>query len=308
MGLRAGKIGIAFVLLAAVALAATGLDGQAPARPKVLGVAYVMFKTTNVEKAKAFYGGELGLASGDATNADPAAQAVFVVNRYQHAVLVKTAPGTAGSYLAEIGIATDDLLRMWKYLTAKGVSVTAIRPRLNGSHYFEMQDPENNKIAFVERPIGGNPGPAAMGAVSHKVIHTGLVVKDRAAMDRFYADILGCHVYWHGGMKEGETNWVDMQMPDGTDWIEYMLNVPANADQRTLGVMNHVALGVTDIHAAARQIEQNGGKLTEQPKIGRDGKWQLNMYDPDETRVELMEFTPTEKPCCATYTGPNPKP
>jgi hypothetical protein len=109
-------------------------------------------------------------------------------------------------------------------------------------------------------------------------------------------------------MKEGETNWVDMQVPEGTDWIEYMLNVAANADKRTLGVMNHIALGVPDVRAAANQLEKAGVKLTEQPKIGRDGKWQLNLYDPDDTRVELMGFTPTEKPCCAEYTGPHPKP
>jgi hypothetical protein len=45
-----------------------------------------------------------------------------------------------------------------------------------------------------------------------------------------------------------------------------------------------------------------------QPQIGRDGKWQLNLYDPDGTRVELMEFAPVEKPCCSEYTGPHPKP
>ena len=133
------------------------------------------------------------------------------------------------------------------------------------------------------------------------------MLSDREAMDKFYKDVLGFHVYWHGGMKEGETNWVDMQVPDGTDWIEYMLNVPSNAGKHTLGVMNHIALGVPNVRAAANQLERSGVKLTEQPKIGRDGKWQLNLYDPDETRVELMEFTPVEKPCCAEYTGPHPK-
>ena len=44
------------------------------------------------------------------------------------------------------------------------------------------------------------------------------------------------------------------------------------------------------------------------PKFGREGKWQLNLYDPDGTRVELMEFTPVEKPCCSDCTGPHPKP
>jgi len=126
-------------------------------------------------------------------------------------------------------------------------------------------------------------------------------------MDHFYKDILGFHIYWHGGMSDDQTDWVDMQVPDGAEWIEFMLNVPANPDRHTLGVMNHIALGVPDIHAAQQQLIKNGWKGTEQPKIGRDGKWQLNLYDPDDTRVELMEFTPVEKPCCSEYTGPHPR-
>ena len=42
--------------------------------------------------------------------------------------------------------------------------------------------------------------------------------------------------------------------------------------------------------------------------MGRDGKWQLNLYDPDDTRIEFMEFTPKEKPCCSEFTGPHPGP
>ena len=45
-------------------------------------------------------------------------------------------------------------------------------------------------------------------------------------------------------MKDNETDWVAMQVPDGTDWVEYMLNVKPNADQHTMGVMNHISLGV----------------------------------------------------------------
>jgi hypothetical protein len=117
-------------------------------------------------------------------------------------------------------------------------------------------------------------------------------------------------MYWHGGMKEDKDDWVAMQVPGkhGTDWLEYMLNVPANADKHTLGVMNHIALGVTDIHAAEAQLRKNGWTGTEQPKLGRDGKWQLNLYDPDDTRIEFMEFTPKEKPCCSEFTGPHPGP
>ena len=151
-------------------------------------------------------------------------------------------------------------------------------------------------------------GSYVFSPLSSDMIHTGFVVHDRTTEDRFYKDILGFHVYWHGGMKEGEDHWIDMQVPDGTDWIEYMLNVPADANHHTLGVMNHIALGVPDIHAAEAQLRKNGWTGTEQPKIGRDGKWQLNLYDPDDTRIEFMEFTPKEKPCCSEYTGPHPGP
>ena len=45
-----------------------------------------------------------------------------------------------------------------------------------------------------------------------------------------------------------------------------------------------------------------------EPEIGRDGKWSLDVYDPDGTRVEVMEFTPAKEPCCHPYTADHPKP
>ena len=67
--------------------------------------------------------------------------------------------------------------------------------------------------------------------------------------------------------------------------------------------MNHISLGVVDIKAADARLIKNGWKPTEEPKLGRDGKWQLNLYDPDDTRVEYMEFKPAQKPCCSEFTG-----
>ena len=212
--------------------------------------------------------------------------------------------------IAEVTFWTDNVSALRRYLLENQIDVGTLAGP--GVKYLSMIDPEGHKISFIETDgVLKDPKVKAeltRGGYQNEIIHAGFVVRDRAAMDRFYKDILGFHIYWHGGMKDDETNWVDMQVPDGTDWIEYMLNVPANADHHTLGVMNHIALGVPDIHAAQQQLIKNGWKGTEQPKIGRDGKWQLNLYDPDETRVELMEFTPVEKPCCSEYTGPHPKP
>jgi hypothetical protein len=55
-------------------------------------------------------------------------------------------------------------------------------------------------------------------------------------------------------------------------------------------------------------LRVRGAKEFDGPEVGRDGKDSIDIYDPDGTRVELMEFTPVEKPCCTEYTGAHPKP
>ena len=87
-----------------------------------------------------------------------------------------------------------------------------------------------------------------------------------------------------------------------------MLNVPANVDAKESGVQNHFALDVDDIQSAAGQLHQNGSVKLNGPEIERDGKWSLGVYDPDGTRVEVMEFTPAKDPCCHPYTADHPKP
>jgi hypothetical protein len=98
-------------------------------------------------------------------------------------------------------------------------------------------------------------------------------------------------------MTDTRADWVDMRVPDGTDWLEYMMNL-RDETPHTLGVMNHLALGVPSTQAGFETVVSRGLN-PDKPKIGRDGKWQLNLYDPNLTRVELMEPKPVEKPCCS---------
>ncbi len=287
-----------------------GLMGQIRAagtagRPKITGIAYVKVKVTDVEKAKAFYGGMLGLASGAPRDGN-SVQASFIVNQGQWVELAKTAAGTGGSYLVEIGLATDDLMKMRTYLTAKGVAADKIMMWPDGTKYFETQDPEGNKLVFVEQKK--NAAPESAGAISKKMLHAGFVVKDLKAERHFYEDILGFRLYWRGGFKDDGTDWYEIQVPDGDNWIEFMLNIPVTADHKELGVQNHFSLGVEKVKATAEELRARGAKEFDGPEVGRDGKDSIDIYDPDGTRVELMEFTPVEKPCCTEYTGAHPKP
>ena len=194
---------------------------------------------------------------------------------------------------------------MRDYLASRGVSVPdSLGPDRDGNLTLAVKDPEGRGVEFVEYLAGSRQGrlsgkflPATR--ISERLIHAGFVVHDQGAEDRFYKDILGFEEFWHGGRTDAETSWVDMRVPDGNDWLEYMLNVH-DPTPKTRGTMNHLALGVPRMDAAYKKLIERGTNLQDQkPKIGRDGKWQLNLYDPNLTRAELMEPKPVETPCCS---------
>ena len=308
---------IQFALLAALlcALCASSpllsaLNSPTSARPKILGLSHVRIRATDFCKARDFYSKALGQRPSCPVDKNPIGGSVSLQTSQFITLNINSFYATSSpnrsSLLEEVGFLTDNAAGLMQYLKSQNIPIDLDEVN-SRSPSFLVHDPEGHRVEFVERNVDSSQDPPR-SALQSRIIHAGFVVRDRAAMDRFYKDILGFHVYWHGGMKDDETNWVDMQVPDGSEWIEYMLNVPDNPDHHTLGVMNHIALGVPDIHAAQQQLIKNGWRGTEQPQIGRDGKWQLNLYDPDDTRVELMEFTPVEKPCCSDYTGPHPKP
>jgi hypothetical protein len=80
--------------------------------------------------------------------------------------------------------------------------------------------------------------------------------------------------------------------------------------RQQMGSANHFSLGVIDMAATAATLK-SANRLCENsngPKIHREGKWQFNIFDPDRTRAELMEFGNVEPPCCSQVTAPNRSP
>lgn len=293
----------------AIALAFTvlqiGAHGQtAPQRPHILGIDHVSFYTTAPDGVKNLYGNILGLAS--AVPLEPGGTVRYMVGRQW--VGYSPAPDPkAADRMDHVAFTTDNVVALRQYLGAQGIKVPEIQERSDHSLFFVVEDPEGHRVEFVERGKGKAAPPTA-SAVSRHMIHAGFLVYRRDAEDHFYRDILGFRPYWHGGMKDGETDWVAMQVPDGTDWLEYMLNQPQHPDLQLTGVMNHISLGVADMKKAQAILESHNWKPhgDEKAQMGKDGKWQLNVFDTDLTRVELMEFKPVQKPCCSDFTGPHP--
>ncbi len=286
--------------------------GTSPARPTITGIAFVAFYTSDEKAAERFYTTELGLRSFAGT----AGKTVYPVNKGQWIETVPSATTPRNSHQAAVGLTTSDALAMRCYLQSKGYSALALN-KISGvlqptflSDKLAVHDPEGNTIVFVQAKSGtsihdSTPSPHA---ISRRIIHAGFVVQSQDAENAFYRDILGFKPYWHGGFKEGTDDWVSQQVPDGTDWIEYMLNVKLDATAAQRGGANHVSLGVETMDTVIAQLKTNGCATAEcsASKLGRDGKVQLNLFDPDHTRVEVMEFKPTGTTCCSPYTGPMP--
>jgi catechol 2,3-dioxygenase-like lactoylglutathione lyase family enzyme len=299
-------------LILAALLAGTSLAQSAPPpviRPAIVGVAHIALRTDDLAAAREFYTGVLGFQEPFTFDKPPEEGGgllltYFKVNDHQYIEMFPELTAPKMDRLSHISFETSDAEKLRDYLASKGVKVPEkLEPMGDGNRGFDVFDPDGHDVEFVEFRPGslhsrnfGKFLPA--GRISQRIIHVGVVVKDRAASDHFYKDILGFKEIWHGGMNDKDTDWVDLRVPDGTDWLEYMLNVH-NPDPQELGVMHHFALGVTSVKAGYATALRRGYKPSEKPEIGRDGKWQFNLYDPNFTRVELMEPKPVQKPCCS---------
>ncbi|HEY4358703.1 MAG TPA: VOC family protein [Acidobacteriaceae bacterium] len=297
--------GISFFLMGAMAL---GAAAQAPARPAITGIAFMRLYTTDSAAAQKFYGPTMGFERREVDGTW-----VYPVNHSQWIeVLPNTPPPTPNGRMAAIAFTTVDAAGLERYLNAKGVATT--QPLHDGE--FGVRDPEGNLVIFVQHNAKAGvvrmvaeakPSP---DATSRRIIHVGFIVHDPAKEDPFWREILGFRPYWHGTMHAGRTDWVSQQVPDGTDWLEYMLHINDPPSLHDSGMQDHFSLGVERMQTVLAALQRNGceGKQCTAIQAGADGKIQLNLFDPDQTRVEYMEFTPAMKPCCSEFTGKHPGP
>lgn len=284
--------------------------GTAVKRPPIVGVAHIGLRTNDLAAARNFYGRDLGFQ--EPFTLDKASGGLlltyFKVNDHQYIEVFPELKDDSEDRLSHIAFETTDIHQLRDYLASRGVKVPdTLKLGLDGNISMMIKDPDGHNVELVEY-IPGSLHSKNFGKflpptrISERIIHVGVIVEDRAAADRFYKDILGFREMWHGGMTDARTDWIDMRLPDGTDWLEYMLNVH-NPSPKTRGVMNHLALGVPSVERASKTLADRGMN-NEKPKIGRDGKWQLNLYDPNLTRAELMEPEPVEPPCCSPFIKP----
>ncbi len=261
----------------------------APTRPRITSIAHVAFRVSDAAAAREFYGSVLGLE--ERASARPGGLA-YLVGQRQHVLIEPGLPPNEDERLSHIAFETTDVKGMAAYLTSRGLHVVQPADRCEDTA-IRVADPYGNAIEFVEAawpPVAQRAD--ASRAVASRLLHAGAVVRDEAVAHLFYREILGFSEIWRGGRTEGVTSWVNMRVPDGTDYLEYMLVTEA-PDRRQRGVLHHICLVVPDIQSAweavAGRTDPSMRPRLSPPNVGRNNRWQLNLYDPDGTRTELME-------------------
>jgi lactoylglutathione lyase len=217
--------------------------------------------------------------------------------------------------MSHICFTVDDIEAMRTYLRSKGFDVkpgTGGKTR-TGDYAFEIKDPDGTLVEFVQSlPDGMETKAAGKFApptrISTQIYHVGFLVGNSEKSMDFYGKILGFQETWRGGANPEELSWINMRVPDGTDYVEFMLyrKLPD-----TFGTKNHVSLLVPDVQKAVDDLEvrpafKSYGKDLK-IAVGVNQKRQVNLYDPDGTRVELMEAnTVTGKPTPSSTAPPPP--
>ena len=176
---------IGFVCGLVALLVAAAAVVFAAERPAITNIALVRIRVTDMAKSVPFYSKIIGLPeakSGCFTKPSVAVKC-FNVNSSQKIELVANDPGDGKNGIEAVGYHVKDAGLMREYLASKGVQVSEVKKDQAGDKYVELRDPEDHRVLFIS-PGTGVVSNIAISPKSNQLIHTGWVIKDRAAADK----------------------------------------------------------------------------------------------------------------------------
>jgi catechol 2,3-dioxygenase-like lactoylglutathione lyase family enzyme len=285
---------VAVFALAAYSVPSSLLGGQAPEvkTPHILGTSHMAVKVSDIEKSLVFYRDFLGFAEHCRLNnlKDGSLMLVALKVSEDQTIEVFTGLKPGQERLYQLAYIVDDAEAMRAHLAELGVKVpgkvsTGQMKNLN----FTIQDPSGYTIEFVQYTPDGwtrrDHGQFLSDTrISEHIPHGGVATTNVTAAMQFYREKLGFKEGWRGSKNDKVIAWVNMEIPGSPDYLELMLE---------RDVIPHFCLAVPDIEKAKAKLESSPYRFKyEKPleiRVGKNRKRQLNLYDPDGTRVELME-------------------
>src|SRR5260370_6995084 len=120
--------------------------------------------------------------------------------------------------------------------------------------------------------------------VSTRMMHVGVLVGELEPAMKFYRDILGCQEFGRGSRDGQVLNWVNMRVPDGDTYVEFMLydKVP---EPTARGSAHHICLEVPDIAKSKSWLEARPAaknyNTTMEIRTGTNRQPHMNLFDPN---------------------------
>ncbi len=286
-------------LILGMAILATLASAQGPQRPRITGVAHVAIFAADIDKTRAFYKDFLGYGEPfDLKNPDGSLSLTFLKINDRQYIEVFPEKEKGSDRFNHVSVETDDIEGMRAYLASKGVKVPEkLANNRIGNRSFNIKDPDGHTLELVQYlPNGGSMREKGkfMGPdrISDRMAHFGILVGSLDPAMKFYRDILGFQEIWRGSREGKQLNWVNMKVPDGDDYIEFMLYTDLPEPTKR-GTAHHICLFVPDLDKARAVLESRASRTSYtkpmEIRTGTNRKRQMNLFDPDGTRVELME-------------------
>jgi catechol 2,3-dioxygenase-like lactoylglutathione lyase family enzyme len=269
-------------------------------RPKITGVAHIALYVKSIDQARAFYKDFLGFAEPYSLKKPDSEELAMIFIKINDRQLVEIFPEATlqADRFYHFAIETEDAEAMRKYLGSKGYKVPEKTPTgRTGNFNFTVSDPNGIRCeivqytptGFTEKNIGKDmPGTR----ISKHMSHVGIMAANLDSAMKFYRDVLGFKETWRGSSNGTVLSWVNLKVPDGDDYVELILfDKEPNSERK--GTMNHICLVVDDVAASGKILQSRklpeGCKQPTEMRTGINRKRQINYYDADGTRIEIME-------------------
>ena len=282
-------------------------------RPRIVGLTHIAVRVHDLNTSRHFYGDLLGFQEAfsiDTKHAavmqgglaqDQVSAVYFKVNDRQYIVLIPESKPEEQRF-ADYAIETDNAEALRLYLKSQGYKVPG-QPAGKGPTYdlaFHMADPEDTAFEVMQytpeslsvQSVGKYVSDER---VSRRLLHVGIPVS-KPETGKLYVDTLGFREFWRTTSPNGDgklASLSNLKVPAGDDYIEWHISrSPLQPFGQRKGPY-HIALEVPDMAKALASLKAKPAfkdyKRELESHVGQNHKWQGNLYDPDGTRVELME-------------------
>src|SRR5580693_3137618 len=162
------------VLSAVALMAATcSLAQTAGHRPLIRGISHISVYSSDAAKAEHFYVHDLGGVKR--TDPENSAGVRYYFSPVQFVEVLPLPTGNGVNRLDHVAFNTANAEALKRYLGEHGITVPGnVEKASDGSQWFDVSDPEGNKVQFVQPPA--KPAAVPPNPLSNHIIHVGYIV------------------------------------------------------------------------------------------------------------------------------------